>query len=115
MAVIEYMMVKDGPRRQVPDFVGDRGHYQSPIDNSYIGWVDDVRDYYVPDTVVHLTKAQFVARQVACHAHTPFRISTPNANGMVIPGENLVTLTEAEVISNSEAWYDQFVANNQTS
>ena len=33
MAVIEYMLVKEGAGRKVPEFVGDRGHWFNPSDN----------------------------------------------------------------------------------
>lgn len=108
MAVIEYMLHKDGHKRQVPDFVGDRGHWMSPIDNSFIGWVDDVRDYYVPDTIVALTKQQFIDRQLAIHAHTP--MNKPNPNGpMMGPGDPMTT---QEVTAMCGAWYDEFVQKN---
>ena len=111
MAVIEYMLHKDGHKRQVPDFVGDRGHWMSPIDNSFVGWVDDVRDYYVPDTVVTLTKEQFVTRQLAIHAHTPM---TKNADGSIgpQPGVERVNMTNEEVTAVAQAWYDEFVTKN---
>ena len=109
MAVIEYMRHKDGHKRQVPDFVGDRGHWMSPIDNSFIGWVDDVRDYYVPDTITTLTKAEFTTRQLTIHASNPFTKSANEGDG---PGGERVEMTEAEVTAQAEAWYDDFVAKN---
>ena len=111
MAVIEYMLVRDMHRRQVPEFVGDRGHWMSPIDNTFIGWVDDVRDYYVPDTIVYYDKAGFVARQLAIHAHTPFTKPDPNDPDMINMG-NRVNMTNEEVTAQMEDWYDEFVARN---
>ena len=109
MAVIEYMLVKDAHRRQVPEFVGDRGHWMSPIDNSFVGWVDDVRDYYVPDTIVTLTKEAFVTRQLAIHAHSP--MTKPAAEGAGPMGER-VNMTNEEVTAQAQSWYDDFVAKN---
>ena len=109
MAVIEYMLVKDAHKRQVPEFVGDRGHWMSPIDNTFIGWVDDVRDYYVPDTIVTLTKEAFVTRQLAIHAHSPM---TKPANEDAGPMGERVNMTNEEVTSQAQAWYDDFVAKN---
>lgn len=108
MAVIEYMMhrYEGGTRRKVPDWVGDRGHWMSPIDNSFIGWVDDVRDYYVPDTVTSLTKEEFVQRQLTIHASHPY---TNMASGIV---EEVTTLTDEEVRASAEQWYDDFVTKN---
>jgi hypothetical protein len=112
MAVIEYMMVKDGPRRQVPEFVGDRGHWYSPIDSTYIGWVDDSRDYYVPDTVLTLTKAQLVARQLLVHAEYPMR--KPETVEHMQNNTKPDVMTEAEVTAQVEEWYDAFVTSNTT-
>ena len=109
MAVIEYMLYKDAHKRQVPDFVGDRGHWMSPIDSSFIGWVDDVRDYYVPDTIVTLTKTEFVARQLAIHAQVPFTKAVGDAIG---PDGELENMTTEEVTAQAEAWYDDFVTKN---
>ena len=108
MAVIEYMLyrVNGGNRVEVPGFVGDRGYWQSPIDKSFIGWVEDDRDYYVPDTIVTLTKAEFVTRQLGIHAHTPFTKEGET------PEDERVTMTDAEVTAEAEAWYDSFVASN---
>ncbi len=109
MAVIEYMLVKDGHKRQVPEFVGDRGHWMSPIDNSFVGWVDDVRDYYVPDTIVTLTKEAFVTRQLTIHAQHP--MTKPAVEGAG-PGGERVNMTNEEVTAQAQAWYDDFVAKN---
>jgi len=108
MAVIEYMMhrINGSNRRAVPDFVGDRGHHMSPIDGSLIGWVDDVRDYYVPDSIVTLTKEQFVARQLAIHQQQSFMKPTTE------PGVEPIQMTNEEVVLASESWYDDFVAKN---
>lgn len=109
MAVIEYMLHKDGPRRQVPDFVGDRGHWFNPGNNTYIGWVDDERDYYVPDTVASLTKSEFVTRQLGIHATSPFTKPATEGAG---PDSERVEMTDAEVTTQAEAWFDDFVAKN---
>lgn len=109
MAVIEYMLhrVNGGTRKEIPGFVGDRGHWMSPVDGSFVGWVDDVRDYFVPNTIVYLTREQFISRQLAIHAQQPFQTfedptsETPPA-----------TLTEQEVTDQMGAWYDDFVTKN---
>lgn len=109
MAVIEYMLIKDGHKRQVPEFVGDRGHWMSPLDNTFIGWIDDDRDYYVPDTVITLTKSEFVTRQLAIHAEVPF---TKPADGEIGPDGERVEMTTEEVTAQAEAWFDDFVTKN---
>lgn len=111
MAVIEYMMhrYEGGTRRKVPDWVGDRGHWMSLVDGSFIGWVDDIRDYYVPDTVVSLSKEDLVQRQLAIHAAHPMQ----KFDGPVVGTEaEPVIMTNDEVRTMVEAWYDEFVTKN---
>jgi hypothetical protein len=107
MPVAEYKMHKQGHRRLVPDFIDDRGHWFNPVDHTYIGWVEENPDHYVPDTIVFLTKDQFVARALAIHADSPFRKQTEE---MPIPDGD--PLTEEEVILMAGTWYDEFVAKN---
>lgn len=108
MAVIEYMLhrVNGSARKEIPGWVGDRGHWMSPIDGSFIGWVDDTRDYYVPDSVVTLSKADLVARQLAIHEIQPFTSMQED------PSVEPVAMTDSEVTAVVEAWYDEFVAKN---
>ena len=112
MAVIEYMMhrYEGGTRRRVPEWVGDRGHWMSPIDGSFIGWVDDTRDYYVPDTVVSLSKEDLVQRQLAIHATHPMQ-KFEDGPALAVDAEPTI-MTEDEVRTMVEAWYDQFVSKN---
>ena len=111
MAVAEYMMyrIEGGNRRAVPDFIGDRGHWQSPIDKSFIGWIDDARDYYVPDTVITLTKAEFVTRQLTIHNTEGHAFMTQVELGS---DQSPVALSNTEVTTTAETWYDAFVAKN---
>jgi hypothetical protein len=111
MAVVEYMLhrINGGTRRAVPEFIGDRGHWQSPVDKSFIGWIDDDRDYYVPDSVTTLTKSEFVTRQLAIHN------SEGNAfmNEVEISsGETPTPMSNTEVQTTAETWYDNFVTQN---
>jgi hypothetical protein len=108
MAVVEYMMhrINGGNRRHVPDFIGDRGYHPSPLDHSMIGWVDDNPDYYVPDTITSLTKEEFVQRQLTIHASHPYQ------HPPVDPATEGDDMTDAEVRSMMETWYDNFVTEN---
>lgn len=108
MAVIEYKLhrINGGDRKEIPGFVGDRGHWMSPIDGTFVGWVDDNSDYYVPDTIVEFTKAEFVTRQLAIHADTPFM------NHVSDPSETPTQMTTSEVTTMMEDWYDDFVTKN---
>jgi len=110
MAVIEYMLEKRDAThvRWIPEWVGDRGHWYDPATETYVGWVDDVRDYYVPDTVLILSKENLVQRQLTMHSANPMKKQDPENPGF----ENMVAMTEAEVRESVEAWYEEFVAKN---
>ena len=106
MAVVEYMVYKEGSRRVVPSFLSDCGHWRNPADNTFIGWVDDVRDFYVPDTLSFLTKEQFAARAVEMHHINPQEKLDPDNP------EVSVQLTDQEVIDLAIFWYDDYVSRN---
>lgn len=107
MAVAEYMLVMNSNgRMEIPGFIGDRGHWYNPADNTYIGWIDDTREFYVPDTIVTLTKEELVQRQLTMHATTP--MIKPDGE----PGADPVQMTDEEVRASVEAWYDSFVEKN---
>lgn len=106
MPVAEYMLHKEGHRRLVPEFIDDRGHWYNPVDHTYIGWIEENPDHYVPDTIVYLTKEQFVTRILGMHANTPFRNSTELAF------EDGDPLTVEQVTAMANDWYDNFVAKN---
>jgi hypothetical protein len=106
MPVAEYMLHKQGHRRLVPEFIDDRGHWYDPVNHTYIGWIEENPDHYVPDTIVYLTKEEFVARALAIHAASPMHGDD---------GESPVggaQLTNEQVQTAAESWYDGFVAKN---
>lgn len=106
MPVAEYKLHKQGHRRLIPDFIDDRGHWYNPVDHTYIGWVEDNPDHYVPDTIVYLTKEQFVTRAMAIHNTEPFRDHGDEVAAAGTP------LTNEQVLTMAEEWYDSFVAKN---
>lgn len=119
MAVIEYMMerIDGGNAKRVPEFVGSRGHWYRASDHTYVGWIDDDREYYVPDTIVTLSKADLTTRLLAMHADAPFQKEVVDADGNPqFSPDNGARLTEnktdAEVTAEAESWYDMFVAEN---
>ena len=108
MAVVEYMFnIDDKGKRFIPGFIDNRGHWYDNTTETYIGWVKDSRDFYVPDTITTLTKEDLVQRQLTIHASSPMQ--KPNEE---TPGEGAVEMTEAEVRALVEAWYDSFVTEN---
>ena len=108
MPVIEYKFnINEKGRLEVPGYVIDRGHWHSPLDQTFVGWCkpESERTYYVPDTILELTKEQLVARALTIHAEQPYRKFEDPA----VEGD---PLTDAEVTSMIETWYDDFVAKN---
>ena len=91
---------------QAPVWVTDGGHWRSPIDNTLVGGTpaEADRDYYVPDTVTTLTKAELNTRLLAIHANTKYQ------KGQDV--DNLQNMTNAEVTAMSNTFYDAMVANN---
>lgn len=114
MPVVEYKMhvINNKGGATAPLWVDDGGYHTSPIDKTKIGWVlpEANREYYVPDTVTELSKSEFVTRQLAIHADTPFQSQPVDSNGE--EAGDPVNMTDAEVTSDMEAWYDQFVSDH---
>ena len=117
MAVVEYMMhrINGSNAAKPPDWVGDRGHWHRHSDKTYVGWIDDDREYFVPDTVVTLTKAEFVTRAQAMHTENPLKKPLFDADGNEM-WDGATRLQEDktmdEVTAEAEAWYDDFVLRN---
>lgn len=105
MAVIEYMQqLKDG-KLIIPEWVQDRGHWMNSA-NTFIGWVDDDREYYIPDSVVNVSKTKLKNRLLAMHAENPFMKDDDL--------DNPVPMSDTEVTNMSNNWYDEFVSKNQS-
>ena len=83
--ILEYKMVKTQEGMQVPDWVEDGGYF-GKADFSFVGWSpnDNVREYYIPDTVTVLTNALFIARVVALKdSDTTEEQATAQANAWI--------------------------------
>ena len=110
MPVIEYkFQISETGRNVIPGYVEDRGHWYNPADFTYVGWVkaEADREYWVPDTIEELTKAEMVTRVLGMHAADPIQKWDDSGDEPV--GEDM---TNDEVTTMVEAWYDAFVANN---
>tara|TARA_R110002050_G_scaffold24885_3_gene66522 strand:+ start:510 stop:776 length:267 start_codon:yes stop_codon:yes gene_type:complete len=83
--ILEYKMVMTVQGMQVPPWVEDGGYFGKP-DFSFVGWSpdDDVREYYIPDTVTVLTNEQLIARVVALkNSDTTEEQATARANAWI--------------------------------
>ena len=114
MPVVEYKMhvVTNKGGATAPLWVDDGGYHTSPIDKTKVGWVlpEADREYYVPDTVIELSKSEFVTRQLAIHAVQPFQNQPEDSDGQ--PAGDPVDMTNAEVTTEMESWYDSFVSSH---
>ena len=83
--ILEYKMVKTHEGMQVPFWVEEGGFF-GKSDFSFVGWSpdDDVREYYIPDTVTVLTNEQLIARVVALKNNdTTTEQATAKANAWI--------------------------------
>jgi hypothetical protein len=73
--IIEYMLIREAGKKLAPSWIEDGGYFQNPDDKTLIGWSPDLadRDYYVPDSVVTLTRDTMLARQMSINAKHPAR------------------------------------------
>lgn len=102
MAVVEYMLNLENGLLTTPEFIKDRGYFKNSA-NTFVGWVDDDREYYVPDTIITLSKTDVKNRVLAIHAESPFRYSgDPDYSQM----------SNTAVAEMADSWYDEFVAKN---
>lgn len=75
MAVVEYKLqvVTNKGGRAAPLWIREGGAHENPDDSTMLGWVVDNAPYYVPDTIVTLTKEEMVQRQLRIHQNHPFK------------------------------------------
>ena len=113
MPVVEYKMhaVNAKGSASAPLWIDDGGYHSSPIDKTKVGWVlaDSDRDYYVPDTVITLSKSGFLTRQHGIHAVEPLN-GQRDSNGEEVN----YTLDSAGVDSDMGLWYDSFVSSHSS-
>jgi hypothetical protein len=118
MPVIEYKhhVFLGDHRRHIPGFVTNPDNWYSPINHSYVGWVKENPDYYVPwSTLKILSKEDFVQRSIQLHQVRPIMVfdnpedeASPNNS----PSSMRPANSEEEVRQAAEKWYDNFVAIN---
>lgn len=96
-------------KREIPGFIRGSADFFNSADNTHVGWVADNRDFYLPDSVVVLTKETFAQRLVAMHQASPMRKeSTINEQGETVEG---VVMTDEEVTTLANEKYD-FIVNH---
>ena len=117
MPVIEYKLhaINSQKHMQAPHWVTDGGNWYNPADKTFVGWTpaEADREYYVPDTVTTLTKAELNTRMLAIHAINKFqKIKVPTTDPLNTP-DTFEDMTNAEVTTMSNDWYDAYVAGKE--
>lgn len=88
--ILEYLLNKEFTGMRAPSWVEDGGYFRKS-DHTLIGWSPDEskRQYYIPDTVLTLTRAQLKTRVLNLHAANKFQkpdnsdMSTTEVEAMV--------------------------------
>lgn len=109
MPVVEYkFQISETGKNVIPGYIEDRGHWYNPADFTFVGWVkaEADREYWVPDTIEELTKSEMVTRVLGMHAANP--MMAVDSDGT----ETDTQMTDSEVTTMVENWYDSFVTAN---
>lgn len=71
--ILEYMLVREAGAKRAPSWVEDGGYFLNPDNNTMVGWSPDLadRDYYVPDSVTELTRAELKTRVRSIDSNYP--------------------------------------------
>ena len=87
-----------------PSWMSDGGYYQA-ADKTMIGFVpvENEREWYVPDSAVVLSEAQFITRGMAMHSSNPFQKMGDGAIDMT-------PMTNAEATTMLRSFYQTKVA-----
>lgn len=104
MAVVEYMLHKQGTHRVTPDFIIDGGNWFDPDKHTLVGWVEDTPEYYVPETLVKLDKQAFLARLAEIQINN---VVSNDVSPAMAP-----TMTPEQTLVAASQWYDDFVARH---
>ena len=108
MPVIEYMFQLDYKGKKIiPGFVKDRGQFYNAQDETYLGWLDSDRDYWVPDTIEVKTKQDCINRALAMHLNNPYQ-----EHNIDDPSQDPVDMDSAQVTTMIGNWYDHYVTRN---
>lgn len=79
--IIEYKLHMGPGGMYAPNWVLDGGYFYNPDNFSLVGTTlnNDVREFYLPDSVVELNRVTLKERQLGINALHPTTPPTPNA------------------------------------
>jgi hypothetical protein len=101
MPLVEFMMhAKRNGGHETPSFIRGSADYYNPNDNTYVGWVSDQRDFYLPETITILDRDTFCTRYLEVHGNRPFT---------KLVDDEEVEMTKEEVMASAGSEYDRIV------
>jgi hypothetical protein len=113
--IVEYKLEKVRARsdaKKTPIWIDNGGHWYNSINNSYVGYIRDDVEYYIPSTLKTLTRDSFISRMQAIHASHPLYKTPPLADDSSPDVEaELVAYTDEELVTAMGSWWDTFTAS----
>lgn len=101
--IVEYKLHKVRARsdaKKTPIWIDDGGYWYNPADHTYVGYVRDNVEHYIPDSLTVFTQDTFRTRLLTMHATNPFSKEDP---------ENIeadpVNMTDEEVTTMANEWW----------
>lgn len=100
--IVEYKMVREMDQTRAPSWVLDSGYFQNPDDFTLVGTTknDDIREFYIPDTVVRLSRQALITRMLGINENYPMMKITPNSMQMT-------PMSDADVTDMVNQWCDE--------
>ena len=96
--VFEYMMHKTKNGIQTPEWVTYGDWFYHPENKTYLMIVDSDRSYYIPDSLVEITKEDLIDRITEINAIVPIRIRTEDGK---------VNLEDSDIESYIDEWWNE--------
>lgn len=98
--LVEYKLVKEYIGMIVPAFIEDGGYFNDPDNYTFVGTVlpESDREYYVPDSLLYLSKEELLTRVLDIHSRYPM--------SKMVETES-VLMTEEEVEEMVNQWCDE--------
>jgi len=113
--IVEYKLEKVRARsdaKKTPIWIDNGGQWFSPINNSYVGYIRDDVEYYIPSTLKRLTRDSFISRMQTIHAsHTLYKTPPLTDDGSPDVEAELVAYTDEELVTAMGSWWDTFTAS----
>ena len=113
--IVEYKLEKVRARsdaKKTPIWIDDGGYWYNSINHTYVGYIRDAVEYYVPSSLKELTRDSFISRMQTIHAtHPLYKATADEETGVLDIDAELVAYTDEELITAMGSWWDSFTAD----